>query len=144
MTADVRGRARGWRLLSIVAIVLGLLAMHGLASSHHASAPLTEPQAAAADVAHGVMTMTDHAVTAAAELAPGVDAGCSGTCEQGLGLAALCVAVLVAAAAALLPGVRAAPLHGVDRRPASAPVRPRRTRPPRTPDPVTELCTSRT
>ena len=146
------------RLLAVLTVTLGLLGMHGLASTHHATAaiPAHASGAAAEPVAqhhepssqHG-MASAEGAGTAApmpgdAVLGPAVPA-CEGDCPSGLAL--LCAAVLAAAAATawLLaatagrrvpaaparPGVRA-------RAPAGA-----RLLPPR-PDPVAELCISRT
>lgn len=145
MSGAVRGRASRWRLLTIVAVVLGVLGMHGLASGHHTTAPLADTTAVAAGMAHGVAASVAHvdtAMTSAAHLAGGDD--CAGMCEDGVGLAALCVAVLAAVAVAMASGTRSARLREVDRTRALAALRPRRTAVPRAPDLVAELCTSRT
>ena len=146
MTAPMARAAT--RALAVLAVLLGLLAMHGLASTHHAAAS-TAPHAAQADVApaaevegahHHALAMSaaEHdAVALAAD--PG--APCDETCPD---LAVLCVAVLTGAALALLLARRSSsPLllaPASPRVPAPAPP----VRHARGPDPVRELCVSRT
>jgi hypothetical protein len=147
MTAP-RARA-ATRALAVLAILLGLLAMHGLASTHHAAAASTPAHTAQADAAPAgeVVGAHDHAFAmSAAEhdttaLAPDPGATCDQTCPD---LAVLCVAVLTGAALALLLARhRSSPqlLAPATPRPA-APAPP--VRHARGPDPVRELCVSRT
>lgn len=150
MTAP-RARA-ATRALAVLAVLLGLLAMHGLASTHHAaaaSAPSALPHAAQADAAPAaeVDGVHDHAFsTSSAEhdavaLAADPGATCDQTCPD---LAVLCVAVLTGAALALLLARRrSSPLLLAPARPrAPAPAPP--VRQARGPDPVRELCVNRT
>ena len=159
------GRAAPARLLALFAVLVGLLAMHGLASSHHSPAAAAEHpsgpaqlHSAAAVQAHDVQThdVQAHAPAhhgAAATGSPdqqptGPLAAPSGpSCDTDCitGLVALCVAVLAAAviATAVLLRHRARPwgsrpARGTARAPTAA-----RLDPP-SPDPVRELCVSRT
>jgi hypothetical protein len=148
------------RLLGLLAVVLGLLAMHGLASGHHVTAAAPGHDVAAVLAvdelpgAHGTAGASRHGVGTAMAVTPsgtGSDAGpARSTCDDDCptAVAVVCVAVLAAAAvmAALVRGTAArcsplfAPLdrgHG-----ARAPAPPRRLLPAR--DPVAELCVSRT
>lgn len=137
------------RLLAVVGVLLGLLAMHGLASSHHASAAaLGASDSAAVHAGHaaGVHASSDHATAVHAAAAHAADAGssCDGDCA--LDLATLCLAVLsagLAAVAAAVAGGRSRP-HPVRTGHHTAlpsPGPPLRLRPP---DPVRDLCISRT
>ena len=135
------------RGLAVLAVLLGLLAMHGLASTHHAAAAAPGQHSAAQQLA--VPTAPDHhqheAVPAVVPGAVAVAApdgpGCDDDCPD---LAVLCVAVLVGAALlATLLARRRAPLLGTpprhdraDRTPPARVARP--------PDPVRDLCVSRT
>jgi hypothetical protein len=131
------------RALAVVAVLLGLLAMHGLASAHHAGAATPSVQHQAAPTApelhqHGAAApVAQDAVGVAAPAGPACDDGCPV-------LAVLCVAVLAGAALlALLLARRRAPLV------AAPPRHDHATRAPparlaRPPDPVRELCVSRT
>ena len=166
------GRAAPARLLALFVVLVGLLAMHGLASTHHSTATAAERPAgpaerhfAAAVVnRHSAATVQAHHVPhaparhgAAATGSPaqqptGPLAAPSGpSCDTDCvtGLVALCVAVVTAAvtvaviATAALLSHRARPWSsrpalGTARAPTAARLDP----PP--PDPVRELCISRT
>jgi len=172
--------ARGLRALGMLAVLLGLLAMHGLASSHHAPASASEHSASehsasehsAAEHSAAEHSAAEHSVAAplaagssapelglarghhravaatqqpSALLASPAGSSCEHDCPGAV--LALCVAVLaataaLAAAAVVLRrrrrgAVESAPA-GVVRAPACA----RSAFPP--PDPVRELCVSRT
>lgn len=151
------------RLLGLFAVVLGLLAMHGLASSHHAAAAV--PGQARSEVAAAPASAQPRAGTHRHEqTAP--DAGgavaaaagpfgvavpgptvpaCDDDCPDGW--AVLCVAVVAAAAAGAALVAAAARRRAVA---ASAPGLPQARAPAAArrvlpgPDPVAELCVSRT
>lgn len=164
------GAAAAARLLALLAVVLGLLAMHGLVSSHHGAAAVPGHVA-------GMAVADEHAEGApsGAELDPGSPAAvhtaartaaattqalpgpgsagpdrssCDGDCPQEW--AAACVVALAAAAGA---AAALALAHAAARRPV-LPTRPggglrlRAPAPPQqlrtSPDPVAELCVSRT
>jgi hypothetical protein len=150
--ADRLGRA-----VALLALVVGLLAMHGLAGTHHAAAAVpthAAPTQAAVTTEHGATHTTHeyddgsghHAVAAAgvpvALTAAGIP-GCGDDCEPGV--ATLCVAVLavtaIAVAAGLVARSRTSTSQASGRLRARAPVVLRL--PPRL-DPVAELCVSRT
>lgn len=149
--AEWRGRVG--TLLAVLAVLLGLLGMHALASAHHAAAApadrAAQPAAGPAPTRAGLPehhggiaaetepVLQQHAAALAATSGQSCDGGCAS-------LVAICVAVLTGAALALLLARRRA-------RPAvAAPPRPpvRALAPPawhaRGPDPVRELCVSRT
>lgn len=138
---------RAARLLAVLAVLLGLLAMHGVASAHHAAAtPAIGPIAPATAAAHvhdhnaaGALAPADHRATAA--LTGPVIPACQDDCRV---VTALCVAVLTAVAVALLLSRRRAfpLLHSSVQRPSRAPAP--RVRLTQRPDPVRELCISRT
>lgn len=150
------------RLLALLAVVLGLLRMHGLAGTHHSAATLGDALSPVTEQLVMPLTRTeprqhDHAVTGAlvqvaragssvgqAAVGPVIPA-CDDDCPTGV--AALCAAVLAAAAATawLIAAtsrrrVPAAPAGG-DRR-VRAPGEARWLLP--RVDPVAELCISRT
>ncbi|MCU1691430.1 MAG: conserved rane protein of unknown function [Frankiales bacterium] len=141
---------RAARPLAVLAVLLGLLAMHGLVGAHHAAAATSTHQAPAAGAVHhhgpaGAPFATPaHATVVAravAVLVDGPGASCDGDCAH---LGELCLAVLTGAALALLLARRGpAPLLLAPTRRA-----PRGAGPPgqhaRGPDPVRELCISRT
>ena len=153
--AITAARGRGARLLLVLAVLVGLLAMHGLAGAHHAAAtplighaavPPDESVVTGATIAievghlHRAVQHTAAGATAAAlavRQAPSCDDGCGG-------VVALCVAVLVGAALALLLAHERAPrlLRPPARRRAHGPAPP--VRHVQEPDPVRELCVSRT
>lgn len=152
MDTGIGGRAR--RVLAVLAIVLGVLAMHGLASGHHGAVPalpaLTSATAAAdqhpaATAEHAAQQTEAAGATAVSPLHDVLAGGCHGDCgEHPSGLVLLCAAVLLAAAAAIVVGLgrrtwRAVPATGPP--PAK---RPRSTAPPRRLDLVADLCVSRT
>lgn len=143
------------RLFALLAVLLGLLAMHGIASSHHAAAatPATvvSAQHSLAAAGHGHGHDADPNATAALDVAPRAalspvapTPACDDGCPSAIGM--LCVAVLTAAA-----GAAAVLLH---RRRQPQPRQPRSShrarafvlhcRPFAPPDPVAELCVSRT
>ena len=157
---DTAAGGRPARLIAVLAILLGLLAMHGVASAHHADAaiPVADhgvlpavdfppAEAAGPDQHHGTpAAQTTTATTTATQpdvalLAASAGTTCHGDCP---GVAALCLAVLTGAALALLLARRRARPAGV----ATAPPTARGPAPPvrnaRGPDPVRELCVSRT
>lgn len=132
-------RLRSARLLPLLAVIVGVIAMHGLATAHHGAAPLTRAVMAVGDVVDG------HALPAARALATAPDThDCGLLCQGGEhSLALLCAAMLLTAATGVL----------VLRRRSG--VLPRTTGPPRSTrlrsvaslrsiDLVAELCISRT
>ncbi|MCY7364735.1 MAG: hypothetical protein LH469_05400 [Frankiaceae bacterium] len=136
------------RVLTLLAVLLGLLAMHGVASTHHAPAAAAEPSAAAQPYDPPEAGPHHQAATAAAQQPSPLPAGpATPPCDQDCpgALAALCVAVL-AVAAELAVAVVLRPHRGVVAAPtvcsADAPASARAALPP--PDPVRELCISRT
>lgn len=146
---DVASSSRAAQLLAVLALLVGLLSMHGVTSAHHAAATPAAPHVSAADArtthahdvdsAAGTVAATPQAV---AVLAGPADPSCQGDCPTAA--AALCVIVLTGAALGLLLlRRRAAPL-----RLAPVPLPSRSAAPPvrhaRGPDPVRELCVSRT
>ena len=145
--------AHARQVLALLAILLGLLAMHGLASSHHGPAAAAAEHTDAGSPSHDAAGTTDHDAADAALSAesstgsPASPAGpsCDGDCPSAF--LTLCVAVLAAAAAL------AAAVVLLRRRPyrraiaagaptSSMPADARDDVPP--PDPVRELCVSRT
>lgn len=140
------------RAMALLAVLVGLLAMHGLASTHHAAAATAGPQHAAVQH-HAVPAALQHdrhvalAQDAAAvgSAVPAVAAPASTECDDACAdLTVLCVAVLAGAALLLLLLRRRAarPVGGhahVRAAPRAPPLRPAQP-----PDPVTELCVSRT
>ena len=150
------------RLLGLLVVLLGLLSMHGLTSTHHAAAAVPVPSAVAhrapqsphghehhdpgdgprdSPATAGTAAAIGHAVAVAVGL-PGLvcDAGCPPDA------AVLCLAVLVVACAVAVltaTGRRRAGPHR-SRRPGPLAGRPARRRSPSTPDPVKDLCVSRT
>ena len=154
MSAQQQARAgRAWRLLGVLALLLGLLALHGLVSGHHA--PLTPGATvlgsaghasaghASAGHASAAHASAAHAgATALAELLH--DLGCTG-CPHHTG-AVLCLAVLSAGLALLaLLLARHARTRSLPAPPERLPLL--RDGPPlhlRPPDLVRQLCVSRT
>ena len=153
------GRAAPARLLALLAVLVGLLAMHGLASSHHSpasaagrpSGPAERHVAAAVQAPDVPLAPARHGEAAGSSaqqptgpLAVPSGSSCATDCVPGL--VALCVAVLATAvvvATAVLLRDRARhwgsrPALGTARAPTAA----RFDLPP--PDPVRELCVSRT
>lgn len=135
------------RVFAVFALLIGLLAMHGLASTHHAAIAATTPHGApsvpapVAEGAHGHTSAMSPAVHGTAALVAGPGETCDDTCPE---IAMLCVAVLTGAALVLLLARRSAsllllPSH---RTRGPAPVPP--VRHARGPDPVRALCVSRT
>ena len=139
------------RLLGVFAVLLGLLAMHGLASSHHASASAAEHTAAAAQPHDPAWAEPPHLaaanVAAAQEPAGPVAAPAGPSCDDDCAaLVTLCVAVLAATVAVavvlLRRRCRRCALTASADRAVPAPPSARAALPP--PDPVRELCVSRT
>ena len=137
------------RALAVMTLIAGILAMHALATSHH-GATATPVLSSVLDVADSI---DGHLHAAAIGARAAVDGShepltsqhdCAGACEGGEhALALLCVAVLLAAGAhglvlrqrsGLLPRRSGPPGRAVAPPPA----------PPRPPDPVADLCISRT
>lgn len=157
--------AQGVRVLLLLALLIGLVAMHGLAGGHHTPATAAEHAVAAAE-AHGSAT-ADHHAADARDAGPGavdtvgnpaVDtvspwsarptaAPATPSCDQDcpVSLTTLCVAVL-AAAAVVTAAVRVLRCRRAvtvaSGRVAGSPRAARPGLPP--PDPVRELCVSRT
>lgn len=154
MGAGIGGRAR--RVLVVLTLALGVLAMHGLAGGHHAGVPaLPSLTAAAATVAqhpaeaahiagraaHDVLSAGVASPTALHDLAGGCGADCS---EHPSGLLLLCAAVLLAASGALVLGLARRTWRTVPETSPPQGTSPRRTAPPRRVDLVADLCISRT
>ena len=147
MDRTTPGRA-ATRALAVLAVLLGLLAMHGLASTHHASAATTavggaaQHQAEPTALEHPQHAAVPAIVQAVAAVAGPAGPACGDDCTD---LAVLCVAVLtgVVLLAPLLAGRRAARFP-VPRRLDHAALRAPHVTHARGPDPVTELCVSRT
>lgn len=149
-TAASREHAARW--LAVLAVLLGLLAMHGLGSPHHAAAASGATHAAlpAAATSPDDDAHAHHHRHAAAKpevphdavaLLGSPGASCDGACPD---LAMLCVAVLAGAALALLlTRRRSCPALATPARPRD-PARAPPVRHARGPDPVRELCVSRT
>ena len=135
------------RAFAVLAVLLGLLVMHGIATAHHAQA--AGPEQGAVVLQHGSQAPSHHGfeaplvtAQAAAQVAP-AGLPCLDGCSSGL--VTLCLAIAVTAVALALGRSRGRPAgRGVVGRPAPVrvPGSARRTRPP--PDPVRELCVSRT
>lgn len=155
-------RQRAARLLAVLAVLLGLLAMHGLAGAHHAAAAsaaphspasasasesatesATVPASAPADeaVAHHRAAAKPEVPHDAVALAGSPGPNCDEDCAD---IAMLCLAVLTGAALVALLARRGSspPLVAPIRARAPAPTPP--IRHARGPDPVRELCVSRT
>jgi hypothetical protein len=131
---------RSARGLAALAVIAGVLAMHGLATAHHgtSAAPLTPAVMAVAHAAEGHPHASAGAVTASASH------DCDLLCQSGEhGLALLCAAVLLTAAASVLVLRQRTGLLPRTTGPPTA-ARPRATAPPRSFDLVAELCISRT
>lgn len=145
--------SRAARVLAVLAILLGVLAMHGLAGGHHGTVPVAGGAAAATTghpSAHSVAGALDiaheglAAAAAAVPLVNDVAAGCEGACSEGAsGLMLLCVAVLSAVAAAVLRA-RATMARRVPDGAGLPGPRPLTAVLPRPRDPVADLCISRT
>lgn len=151
-------RGRAARALAVLTVVLGLLAMHGVTSAHHAAAPAADH--AAAPVSEELLAGTVHAdgpqhqrhAGSAADAMPAALQGVAAltapagpSCDdECLSVAMLCVAVLTGAVLALLlarrrhPCLLLAPARRRIRAPAPS------VRHARRPDPVRDLCVSRT
>ena len=129
---------RSARVLAALAVIAGVLAMHGLATAHHgtSAAPLTPAVMAVAQAVDGHPHTSLAAATASHD--------CDLLCQSGEhGLALLCAAVLLSAAASVLVlRQRTGLLPRTTAPPTTA--RPRATAPPRSFDLVAELCISRT
>jgi hypothetical protein len=160
-TGRTRGGAAAGRLLGLLTVLLGLLTMHGLASDHHAAAVPAGHAAAPAVVSvqaaehvggsqdaaedrrheHVVATAPAVAVQHGTGTARAGEAGraCDEDCSDGL--AVLCVAVAAALAATVARG-RVLLASAGPRPRVRAPTACLRVLP--APDPVAELCVSRT
>ena len=146
MEAGLSGRAV--RALAVLAVVLGVLAMHGLTGGHHGAASVGPAATAGADADHGAQPhAAEHDLLAAAATAPVHElvGGCHADCsERASGLLLLCIAVLLAVVSAVsLRRVSGARRIGLDAGPSQH-VRTRATVPRRRLDLVADLCISRT
>lgn len=147
--------SRATRLLAVLAVVLGVLAMHGLVGGHHGSVSIVAGPTASDVNAHSAEHAVDRLIVvqdgllsaAAAATAPVHDLtdSCDGGCsEHASGLLLLCVAVLLAVGVARARRLadrtwRSTPSTGP---PTNG--RPRSTAPNRRWDLVADLCISRT
>ncbi|MDP3714337.1 MAG: hypothetical protein Q8R60_17840 [Mycobacteriales bacterium] len=141
LRADRLGRA-----VALLALVVGLLAMHGVAGAHHAAAEApshTSTVHAAVPTEHGAAHVDPVPAGAPVAFPTPSSPDCGDDCEPGV--ATLCVAVLAVTAIAVAAGLVARSRTGTslasERPRARAPVVLRL--PPRL-DPVAELCVSRT
>ena len=143
----------GVRVLTLLAVLLGLLAMHGLATSHHAPAAAAERSAVGAPMDDAVSGAGHHGAddVAAAPQATRPQAAptgpsCHGDCPSAL--VTLCLAVLatgsLVAAVVLLRRGRlcGTAVVAAATRAVAMPASARTAFAP--PDPVRELCVSRT
>lgn len=146
------GSGRAARLLAGLAVVVGLLAMHGTVGAHHGPADPPGPAATAREamppavmppavmppavMTTAVMT-TPVDVLAASPALPACSAGCGP-------MTALCLAVLAAAGLAVAHALRGTAAPRALGPGPLARVRPSTARRARGPDPVRELCISRT
>lgn len=153
MDAGIGGRTA--RVIAVLALALGVLAMHVLAGGHHGAAadlPTSMTDAGTAHAAetgraleHGGHELLAAAATAAAAPLNVARDVCDGDCsEHPAALLLLCVAILIAAGRALALTLQSrawghAPKTGPPTR-----VRPGTTAPPRRVDLVADLCISRT
>ncbi len=140
------------RLFALLVVLLGLLAMHGLTSTHHAAAATPVMSSASGPSStSAVAKSTPHddvhhnGDTPSVSQAAGAHTAPGASCDDDCPTTVLCLAILTAAAAAA-----ALTLARTRPRAAGGPlsVQPRTTAParhvPRAPDPVAELCISRT
>lgn len=138
---------RAARLFALLALLLGLLAMHGLASSHHATAAVSAQQhdvdaaEPAADHSVAPPTVSAHRDASAAAVEP-AGASCNQDCLPGLAM--LCLAVLATTAIAAVLARRRRRISFTTPRHERAPDPSPPGRLPPRPDPVAELCVSRT
>ena len=145
-TARTRASAH---VFAVLAVLLGLLAMHGLASTHHAAAATSAGQSAAVADTPSVHDHGYHAAAPAGAdavqhdraLLTGPGASCDDDCPD---LAVVCVAVLTDAALALLLARRGSAQPHIAQALREAAVNEPPVRSARAPDPVKELCVSRT
>ena len=132
------------RALAVLVVVLGLLAMHGIAGTHHAAAAATPAAHGAVQHQAAPQAAHQHAAHRAVEDADVLAAPDRSSCDDCWDIGALCVAVLAGAALAmLLAHRRSSPLLRAVARPRG----PTRAPPGRLvpgPDPVKEICVSRT
>jgi hypothetical protein len=128
------------RVLAVLAVIAGILAMHGLATGHQGASatPLVPALVAAVDQAAG------HAAPAHTHSEATQHGECHLLCQGGEhALALLCVAVLLAAAGGALVLRQRTGLLPLRTGPPAR-LLPRTAAPPRSFDPVAELCISRT
>lgn len=147
--ASIGGRVA--RVLAVLAIALGVLAMHALSGGHHGGVPVipaTTGSVAAHDVAGPLHGAEHHLLAAAAATAAplqDVAGGCDGECsERSSGLLLLCMAVMLAAASALALRLESRTRRTAARSASAPGGRARTTAPGRPLDLVADLCISRT
>lgn len=117
----------------MLAVLFGVLAMHGQANAqHHAPAAVAHEQ---------VVDDTSHAQHASSMVTPACDGDCS---AGGDGLMALCLAILVAALGFVVVAQAQRRSFPPPRRGPPAQLLPARDAVPRPRDAVAELCISRT
>jgi hypothetical protein len=130
---------RSARVLAALAVIAGVLAVHGLATAHHgtSAATLTPAFMAVAQAVDGHPHTSLAAATASHD--------CDLLCQSGEhSLALLCAAVLLTAAASVLVLRKRTGLLLPRRTGPPTATRPVATAPPRSFDLVAELCISRT
>jgi hypothetical protein len=138
------------RALLALAVAVGVLAMHGVVTTHHAAERATSAGTSSADSAVAAMTRVTTGAATMVHAAPATATGMTdrpcmpGCSDQGHGALMLCVALLSTAAIAVLLALT----HTRERtatalRPPRL-IRPGRTATARRVDVVAELCTSRT
>lgn len=141
--SGVGGTVRPTLVLASLALVLGLVGMHGLAGGHHSDSGRSGAAAgAAAATLHAGHDMVEAGVGHTGDLALGGVPACDSGCPT-KGVVTLCLAVLGALALVLLfsaarPDHRRHPLN------RDGPASPRGLRLRPSLDPVSELCISRT
>lgn len=148
------GRRTLSRALAVLALLAGLLAMHGLATEHHAPrhassthdrhAVLAAGQTTVVTVHHAAEGLASALVTAPERLLELSTADCGPACPASSPTTALCLAVL-SGLALVLHLTRTRPRDPPARRRGPIPhTEPTSVAVPRRRDPVAELCISRT
>jgi len=139
---------RAGRLVAVLAVLLGILVMHGLASSHHAPAAAAAHPAVAAMLHHAAAADPHQsALDAASAQQPAGQRSVPDSCDGDCGpVVLLCLAVLVVtvgvAVALVVVRRRRRATGAYERGTVPTPAGTRSALPP--PDPVRELCVNRT